>query len=1355
MDLRRLPLLFAARTRRAAGALALFALLAAAPGCDDGGGETGPETLSVHIEASPLEGVAPLDVSFALVVAGAAAQHELSCEWDFGDGQRARGCALQHVFLAAGTGPFVVRGGVADKDTGQTATAAPVQVLVLAPPDLQPLALTPHATALAAGDELVLDLDLRNAGGTLAAASQACLLVASVQEGSLERELGRLEVPALDPGETLALRDQRVLVPRGIATGAYRLSVALDCGDAVAEGDEGNNTLVAEAILDLQGLAEGPDLTIRALSLSPATVLDSLGGQAPRVDLSLTVSNLGNVLAGRFGWQVYLSNDEELDPAGDTLLAEGSLAGLEPGRDELLRQEDLALPADLAEGDYPVYALVDPDDRVADELDEFNNQRVLEEPLHVISGSVPGIDLLVTSVRVANVNVPTGAAIDVAFTLCNRGTVAVSSNFFCSVVLSPNQVYDDEDNLKVGNVNLASLGAQSCIDARLTKLLPPQARLGGYNVAVRADPPNAVPEADETNNTLWFSGLVFVGEPVVVDLAVDEVAFAPSAIEAGDLLRVSYRLRNLSAQRSGAFVTEVLLSEDEVLGPEDRVLKQIVSVYLDGGRVDQVSEQVLIPADVDHRVASWHVGVVVDPDDEVINEPDEGNNAALAPDLLQVTGGSGGCFEDGFEPNDELDAAAQIGLGLHEGLGRCGNDDWYGLLLPEGEALVAVLRSDTRRGNLDLEVYGPDRRLIGATSALAAEESVLVAPVLRDSLHYLRVTAPRDEELPYSLELTLLRPGDRADLEGTDLQVSPLELLPGLRLDLAAELLNFGRSPSAATEAEVWLSADPVLDAADRSLGRVPLPGLGPLERYSLRASLDLPAGLAAGSYRALLQLDVDDLVAEDDERDNLLVSEPVEYRLPGDCPDDALEPNQICAAASPLDPGELEGLVVCRGQDDWYELELEAGDHLRLEIRFVHRDGDLDLQLYGPDCGPLLAASEGAQNIETVELVAPSTGRYGARVLYFSEEDGYNEYRLSYQRERCEPDRFEPNDQAEQAAPASLAGEAGLSLCFGDQDFFQFELVGGQQVGFEALGQEGPPATLTLYRAVDPPGAPEFLRTRSGEPLVYAPLQDGTYLLKVHQAAGELVAYDLAVTGLEGSDLRVSQLELDPVALPGGALLQFQAELRNLRLAALPEVPWALYLSADQSFDAQQDRLLARGSGPPLAGRAAAPLSQRVALPADLAPASYWAVLVGDPDGVLEDASRANNQAWAALRVQAPCLPDRFEPNETAQAAPELAPGETLGLTLCPGDRDAFAVQVPEGSERLWVELQHTAARGDLDLFLYGPPAGLELLGQSATAQDLERVELAAPAPGRYVFVVQALAGVGNSYLLRVGVEP
>ncbi|MBW2257103.1 MAG: trypsin-like peptidase domain-containing protein [Deltaproteobacteria bacterium] len=164
------------------------------------------------------------------------------------------------------------------------------------------------------------------------------------------------------------------------------------------------------------------------------------------------------------------------------------------------------------------------------------------------------------------------------------------------------------------------------------------------------------------------------------------------------------------------------------------------------------------------------------------------------------------------------------------------------------------------------------------------------------------------------------------------------------------------------------------------------------------------------------------------------------------DCPEDALdEPNNTQATAALIVEGGYPNLFVCN--DDWYEVDVLAGDTLTASIDFTHADGDIDVEIW--DIG-YIDGSAGTSDSEQVSVVSDidqtlfvyvfgysgAMGAYGMNITVSTgtttctSDDGYEDNdtqgtatsSLDLVPDLDNPDRF-----------------SGLKVCTGDDDWYVF----------------------------------------------------------------------------------------------------------------------------------------------------------------------------------------------------------------------------------------------------------------------------------------------------------------------------
>ncbi|MET0412430.1 MAG: hypothetical protein ABW217_14105 [Polyangiaceae bacterium] len=103
-------------------------------------------------------------------------------------------------------------------------------------------------------------------------------------------------------------------------------------------------------------------------------------------------------------------------------------------------------------------------------------------------------------------------------------------------------------------------------------------------------------------------------------------------------------------------------------------------------------------------------------------------------------------------------------------------------------------------------------------------------------------------------------------------------------------------------------------------------------------------------------------------------------------CVDDAFEPNQSVAQATPLAPGVHVDAVVCAGDPDLYRFTppVPAGSLFLVTVDFTHALGDIDARLISLGSGATVALSESVNDDE--QLVARADGGdYALLVTLFS----------------------------------------------------------------------------------------------------------------------------------------------------------------------------------------------------------------------------------------------------------------------------------------------------------------------------------------------------------------------------------
>ena len=180
----------------------------------------------------------------------------------------------------------------------------------------------------------------------------------------------------------------------------------------------------------------------------------------------------------------------------------------------------------------------------------------------------------------------------------------------------------------------------------------------------------------------------------------------------------------------------------------------------------------------------------------------------------------------------------------------------------------------------------------------------------------------------------------------------------------------------------------------------------------------------------------------------------------------DVMGGNDAAGAAVGVEDGDRRGvqyggLQVCSGDDDWYRIEVGAGDGLEVDLWFDHSVGDLDVGLYRAEVGGEPTFIDGSVSVvgrETVYLRrAPAAGTYLVRVYGYDGAGGAYDMTVNVfagcrdDVEEGEGGSGEHNDDASEAVAFPPVDEQ-RQVCDFDDDWYGFRLVAGGNVRLDLL---------------------------------------------------------------------------------------------------------------------------------------------------------------------------------------------------------------------------------------------------------------------------------------------------------------
>ena len=114
------------------------------------------------------------------------------------------------------------------------------------------------------------------------------------------------------------------------------------------------------------------------------------------------------------------------------------------------------------------------------------------------------------------------------------------------------------------------------------------------------------------------------------------------------------------------------------------------------------------------------------------------------------------CEDDIFEPNDDL-TAPRLDPGRYDSLSLCaGTVDYYGIYASSGETIEVRALFVHATGNLDLQLYAPDRTTVLAETTSVTDDELLRFEATTTGEHKVRVAAPGAENMEYVLVITVI-----------------------------------------------------------------------------------------------------------------------------------------------------------------------------------------------------------------------------------------------------------------------------------------------------------------------------------------------------------------------------------------------------------------------------------------------------------------------------------------------------------------------------------------------------------------------------------------------------------------------
>jgi GEVED domain/CARDB/Dockerin type I domain/Bacterial pre-peptidase C-terminal domain len=650
--------------------------------------------------------------------------------------------------------------------------------------------------------------------------------------------------------------------------GLYYLIVVTDFGNNVRETDETDNVIATQSPITIR--VDPPDLTVTAVSTTgPLNAGREIG-------VRYTVKNIGNNPTPNTVWQdaVYWSADSRLD-ANDTLLSQRERSGVLIPNQAENRSVNLRLPGDLPRDGFLIVQS-DSTDFVY-ELNQDNNIKSLsirvgdERPdLHVVS-FVPNLG--------GNVLAP-GGSIPVDFKIENQGAGPTFGRTWSDrIVLSSDLIVGNSDDVSLGTYTSPDLlNAGATYDKVGENIrLPKNTPAGLYRLFLITDVVGAVPEVDETNNSMVsaeFQVSTTSTTGITYDLLPTNLTVPATALS-GTVLSVSWSVKNNNTFAIPAiqWTDTVWLSQDSIIDGTDILIGQ-VNHY--GGLNASASYTGKVDWPIGTDISgTYNVIVQTDSESDIPEGGGEANNNLVSANTVSISLAPSPDLKVG---NLSVPSTAISGRTINLGwtIDNIGDANatgqWTDSLYLSLDQIFDPL-TDIPVGFVDQNrTLVPDQSYVGNTLAslpigIGGDYFVIV---ITDSTD--RVFERRRERNNISASATAI---SITHVPAADLVVGNITIPASSVLGQSASITytitnNSNNIARGGWYDSVYLSTDDKWDITDGYLGRVFRSGdVAANTSYTTTLTAPLP-GVLPGNYKAIVRTDIRNNLVEADETNNL-----------------------------------------------------------------------------------------------------------------------------------------------------------------------------------------------------------------------------------------------------------------------------------------------------------------------------------------------------------------------------------------------------------------------------------------------------------------------------------------------------
>jgi len=627
--------------------------------------------------------------------------------------------------------------------------------------------------------------------------------------------------------------------------------------------NEGDNTSATPTATDVT-LTPPPDLQVTNV----VTPSQGFSGQPFTFNYTVTNTGSGDTLAESWIDRIWLSLDDELVPAEDTLLGSVGRFGVLEAGDSYDRQATVDLPIGIS---GPFFILVEADGRrdVFEFAFETNNTGVDDDPTQI--NLTPPPDLVTSMVDGPEFELAS-RTIDVTYRVTNEGaTETVSNQWFDRLFLSTDDQLDPDTDLYLGRqLRRDTLAPGQFYEGGLSATLP-DGLTGTFHIFVQTNYNGGEFEVDRDNNVASDPQILTV-ESRPADLVVPRVV-APASVQAGRAFQIEFDLLNQGQAGTVAnqWRNRLYLSTDEFFGNADDQLltSHRQSGSLDGGELETV-EDFPVPLSLSVSPGNYHLFVVADTNDNIYEGAAEGNNASAALPI-EVTRQTADLVVSDITPVPSATSGEPITVEWtveNQGGGATNAFYWFD---------EVWLSTDQTLGGDDIRLGSFQRtNMLGAGEAYTAEKTFGLPDDVEGDYFVLvrtdflrnRVTEPGVEgnNLSAATDTTRITLAPTPDLVVQSVD-APATGFAGRSIEVSWTIENAGgQTVNSSRHDSVYVSRDQVFDrTSDKLLGSFQyFDALAPGETVTTSEFLRLPTG-EAGPFYVFISTDSSDRVFERD----------------------------------------------------------------------------------------------------------------------------------------------------------------------------------------------------------------------------------------------------------------------------------------------------------------------------------------------------------------------------------------------------------------------------------------------------------------------------------------------------------